>query len=151
MHRYFRKQLEKDNNIDREKSNLRSIDKNMTSHFEGYYLAINDQELPTKCLKNKRDRDNGKQPACNNKFKLCKINIEDVVQITSRCPNMSSRYYLPLRHDAAVKYQFQAHIKKNNPGVTFKENREYEFTCKVNEYEYWWNISITKHHTTNQM
>ena len=151
MHGYFRKQLEKDNNIDREKSNSRPIDKNMTSHFEGYNLAKHAQELLTKYLKNKRDRDNGKQTACIIKFKLCKINIEDVVHIISGCPNMSSRYYLPVRHDVAVKYLFQAHIKKNNPGATFKDNREYEFLYKVNEYEYWPNISITKYHTTNQM
>ena len=40
IHGYFRKQLEKDNNIDIEKSNSRSVNKNMTSHFEGYYSAI---------------------------------------------------------------------------------------------------------------
>ena len=55
---------------------------------------------------------------------------------------MSSRYYLHLRHDAVAKYLFRTHIKKNNPGATFKDNREYEFVYKVNEYKYWWNMSI---------
>ena len=59
----FRKQLEKDNNIDMEKSNSRAVNTNMTSHFEVYYSAIHDQELPTKYLKNKRDRDDGRPPA----------------------------------------------------------------------------------------
>ena len=72
MHGYFRKQLENDNNSDMEKSNSRSYNKNMTSHFEGYYSVIDDQELPTKYLKSKRDCNDGKQPTCNNKFKLCK-------------------------------------------------------------------------------
>ena len=31
---------------------------------------------------------------------------------------------------------FQAHIKKNNPDVLFKDNREYKFVFKVNKYEY---------------
>ena len=53
MHEYFRKELEKDNNVNMEKSNSRSINKNMTSHFESYYSAIHDQEQPTKYLKNK--------------------------------------------------------------------------------------------------
>ena len=134
MHEYFRNQLEKDNNINVEKSNSRSINKNMTSHFEGYYLAIHDQELPTKYLKNKCDCDDGKQPTCNKKCRLHKNNIEDVVHIISGCPNMPSRYYLPLRHDTVAKYLFQAHIKKNNTGATFKDNREYEFVYKFNEY-----------------
>ena len=55
---------------------------------------------------------------------------------------MSSRYYLPLHHDAVAKYLFRSHIKKNNPGATFKRNREYELEYRVNEYEYWKNISI---------
>ena len=142
MHGYFRKQLEKDNNIDMEKSNSRSVNKNMASHFEVYYPAIHDLELLTKYLKNKRDRDDGKQLTCDNKCRLCKTNIEDFVHIICGWPNMSSRYYVPLRHDAEAKYLFRVHIKKNNPGATFKDNREYEFVYKVNEYECWWNISI---------
>ena len=97
----------------------------MTSHFEGYYSAILDQELPTKYLKNKSDRDDRKPLTCNNKCRLYITNIEDVAHIISRCPNISSRRYLPLRHDAAAKYLFQTHIKINNPGATFKVNREY--------------------------
>ena len=55
---------------------------------------------------------------------------------------MSSGYYLPLCRDAVAKYLFRVHIKKNNLGATFEDNREYEFVYKVNKYEYWWNISI---------
>ena len=76
------------------------------------------------------------------KCRLCKTNIEDVVHTISGCPNMSSGYYLPLCRDAVAKYLFRVHIKKNNPGATFEDNREYEFVYKVNKYEYWWNISI---------
>ena len=142
MHGYFRKQLEKDDNNDMGKSNSRSITKNVTSHFEGYYSAIHDQELSTKYLKSKRDRDDGKQSTCNKKCRLCKTNIEDIVHIISGCRNMSFRYYLPLRHDAAAKFLFQAQIKKNNPGTTFKDTREYRFMYKLNEYEYWCSILI---------
>ena len=81
------------NNIDMEKSYSRSINKNMTSHFEGYYSAIQDQELPTKYLKNNCHRYDGKQPTCNKKCRLCKTNAEYVARIISGCPNMSSRYY----------------------------------------------------------
>ena len=52
---------------------------------------------------------------CSNKCRLCKTNIEDVVNIISGCLNMSSRYYLPLWHDAIAKHLFQAHIMKKTP------------------------------------
>ena len=142
MHSYFRNKLEKDDNIDMEKSNSRSVNKNMTFHVEGYYSTIHDQELIAKYLKNKRERDDGKQPTFNNKCRLRKTKIEVVVHIISGCPDMSSRHYLPLHHDAVTKYLFRSHIKKNIPGASFKDNRENEFVQKDNEYEYWWNISI---------
>ena len=79
-----------------EKRNYRSINKNMKSHFEGYYSDIHDQELPTKYLKNKSGRDYGKQPTCSNKCRLCKTNKEDVEHKISEYPNMCSRSYLPI-------------------------------------------------------
>ena len=45
--------------------------------------------------------------------------------IISGCWNMSSRYYLPVRHDEVAKYLFQTNIKKNNPGAKIKDNIEY--------------------------
>ena len=119
------------------------------------YLAIHYQVLSTKYLRNISDPDEGKQPTCNNKFRLFKTNIEDVVHIITGCLNVSPRYYLPLRHDAIVIYLFQGYINKNIPRTTFKGNREYEFVYKVKECEYWWNILIKtiekKYYKTNQM
>ena len=71
----------------------------------------------------------------------CKTNIEDVVHIISGS-NMSSRYYLLLRHDAVTKYLFRVHIKKHNPDATFKYNREFvRIRGKSGTYRHWWNIS----------
>ena len=53
---------------------------------------------------------------------------------------MSSRYYLPLRHDAVAKCLLKAHVMKHN--TNFKEIRESEFVYKTDNLEYWWNISI---------
>ena len=50
-HEYLRKQVKKDNNIDIEKSNSRAVNKNMTTNFAGYYLAIHDEDLATKYRK----------------------------------------------------------------------------------------------------
>ena len=50
-HEYLRKQLEKDNNIDMEKSNPRSVNKNMTTNFASYYSAMRNEDLPTKYRK----------------------------------------------------------------------------------------------------
>lgn len=47
MHGYFQKKLHQDENIDIEGSQLRCCTKQITSHFEGYLGAIQDQAIAT--------------------------------------------------------------------------------------------------------
>ena len=108
----------------------------MTSHFEGYLGAIQNQEIATKYLKRKHQIDSGQQPTMNNKCCLCKSSVEDVNHVISSCPKMSASYYLPLRHDALAKYVLKAVIMKNHP------ISEYEYVIKHDDMEYWCNISI---------
>ena len=39
----------------------------MTSQFEGYLASIHDQEIPTKYLINKRQKEAGKEATCDTK------------------------------------------------------------------------------------
>ena len=115
----------------------------MTSHIEGYIEAIQDQEIPTKYLLNKRARDAGKELPCDNKCHLCKTNIEDVIHIISCCPFTSARYYLPMRHDVVAKTMCKEIIKKNHPEIEAPiEINEQEYIQKLGDNEYWWNLSI---------
>ena len=116
----------------------------ITTQFEGYLEAIQDQEMPVKFLVRKRQTDSGQSPTTNNKCRLCKINIEKVNHIISRCPKISTRYYLPLGHDALAKYILilKAIITKNHPNERYRGLNEYEFVKKVGDKEYCWNISI---------
>ena len=56
---------------------------------------------------------------------------------------MSTRYYLPLRHDALAKYILKAFITMNHPHERYRDLNEYEFVKKIGDKEKWWNISIT--------
>ena len=96
MHGYFFKKFQNDETIDKNVSNSRSTYSTITSHFEGYINAIQDQEIPTKYLVNKCQKDANLQLTCNNKCCLCKVNAEDANHIISGCPQMSVRYCLPL-------------------------------------------------------
>ena len=119
MHGYYYRKLQQNDKIDISVSQQRSRTKQITSQFEGYLGAIQDQEIPTKFLVHKRQIDSGQSPTTNNKCRLCKINIEDVNHIISSCPKMSTRYYLPLRHDALAKYILKAIITKNHPNERY--------------------------------
>ena len=141
MHGYFRKTIELDQNIDKKESQQWLQDKYLTSHFTAYACAVEEQEIATKYLNNKRHRDEGKTPSISNKCRLCKTNIEDITHIVSACPMMSSWYYLPLRHDPVAKAIYLEHTKKN-ANTALKFRNENEFIEKIGDYEYWWNISI---------
>ena len=76
----------------------------LTSHFEGYISVIHEQEI----FDNKRAKVAGKEPSCDNKFRLCKANVECVTHIISI---MSARYYLPVRHGMVAKTLFNEAIR----------------------------------------
>lgn len=102
--------LEKDQRIDHNSSNLWTKIRKLTSHFEGYISVIHEQEI----FDNKRANVAGKEPSCDNKFRLCKANVECVTHIISSCPFMSARYYLPMRHGMVTKTLFKEAIRENH-------------------------------------
>ena len=142
MHGYFYKKLINNEEIDQKLSCSRTKTHSMTSHFEGFLAAIRDQEIPTKFLKHKRQIGAGITPEGNNKCRLCKSNVEDVNHIISSCNQMSAKYYLPLRHDVIASNVLKMIIKKNHPERRVKLLNESEYVIKIENHEYWWNMSI---------
>ena len=126
----FNRTIEKDQKIDHKTSKSWTKNGKLTSHFEGYIAAIQEQEIPTKYLINKRARDAGKKPPCDNKCRLCKTNFEYVIHIISCCPFMSARYYLPMRHDMVAKTLYKNIIKKNTQKLKFPRKSMNKSTYK---------------------
>ena len=104
MHGYCERKINNDTEIDKHLSNYWKKDKFVSSQLENYLSITQDQELPAKYLENKRARDSGKTPDCNNKCRLSPTNVEDISLIIAGRSHMSARYYLPLRHDEVAKY-----------------------------------------------
>ena len=142
MHGYIHRKLTGDTTVDKALSQLWLRDKYMTSHFKAYACAIQEQEIATKYLIHKRQRDNGITPSSDNKCRLCRTNIEDITHIISACPLMSTGYYLPLRHDQVGKIIYKEHVKKHTSSSKVTLNNEPEYIYKHDQFEYWWNISI---------
>ena len=53
--------------------------------------------------------------------------VEDIGHILAGCPQISSRFYLPLRHDEVEKTFLYSRIKKYNPikKITLSNESEY--------------------------
>ena len=112
MHEYYERKVNNDTQIDKHLSNYWKKDRFVTSQQKDYLSTIRDQESPTKYLRYKWAR---KTPDCNNKCRLCTTNIENISHVIARCCNMSTRYYLPLRHDEVAKTLLNSHLKKSYP------------------------------------
>ena len=111
MHGYYEKKLEQDPGVDRSLSFLWKKDRYVTSEGKNYLSATQDQELQTKHLQYKRVLEKGNTPNHNNKCRLCMSSVEDTGHILAGCPQMSSRFYLPLRHGEVAKTFLYSHIK----------------------------------------
>ena len=136
IHGYFQRKLKDDSKIDHKTSLQRNKNRSTSSHFNSYLDSIVDQELPTRYIQHKR------QQIDNNRCRLCRSNVEDIIHITNGCPKMSARYYLPLRHDALAKYVLKAVIRKKHPEHQYCNSRDPEYVLKLDNVEYWWNLSV---------
>ena len=58
------------------------------------------------------------------------------------CPNMSARYYLPLRHYEVAKTVFNSHLRKFYPSKEIKFSSEPEYSYEKDHQEYWRNVSV---------
>ena len=139
LHRYVSKYISQLPEIDQLKSKQWTCNKYMSSHFEAYACAIQEQEIGTKDLISRRNKKVGVHT--DNRCRLCKNQVEDMFHVISSCSRMSSRYYLPLRHDAIAKYVYEQHRMKLVPGCKVEYPAD-EFIHSEGNIEYWWNLSV---------
>ena len=128
--------MDNDNNIDKQQSLAWTKNRFITSDLEVYMGKSTEQELPTKYIRNKRDRDSGKTPTYSNKCRLCHTVIEDVTHVICNCPEMSARYYLPLHHDRMGKILNISHIQKHSPETKVEQLKDPEHIRTVKHMEY---------------
>ena len=77
----------------------------------------------------------------SDKCRLCKSNVEDIHDIASSCPQLSSRYYVPLRHNVIAKCVYNKLLI--NDGQNRKLLQEPDQIYNTNDKEYWWDTPIT--------
>ena len=74
LHGYISTKLERDINLDKNRSLSWRRDRYIKSKTEAYMSAIIEQEIPIKYIKKKRS----KNTLISDKCRLCKSNVEDI-------------------------------------------------------------------------
>jgi len=123
-------------NTDHSMSNAWTRSHKLTSHVEGYLCAIQEQEIATRYLTQKRlGKTEGVAVLCRH----CKTHPEDIAHIVGSCPSLAPSMYLPLRHDQVAKTLYNAVCRKVDPTQPFKRP---ESVSQVGPLEIWWDQRI---------
>ena len=113
---------------------------NLTSHIEGYFCAVQEQEVETKALRKLREKDQEKKSSMDSKCRLCGKNKENIYHIIASCPVFSSNLYLNVRHNPIAKkiYDQVSATDNDNKKKWTHTNKVPPSITKLGSTEIWW-------------
>ena len=135
QHGYLFRKQESQLEHDKKHTNKWLKDRLMTSHIEGYICAIQEQEIKTKLLENKREN-----PEVNPKCRYCKVSDESIFHILNSCSQLSASLYLPVRHNEVAKIVYYELIQMYDETV---ERKKPIPTYRTSTIEVWWDKKIS--------
>ena len=136
QHGYLFKKQQGQTGYDKEATNAWLQDRFMTSHIEGYICAIQEQEIRTRQLINKREN-----PESSPKCRFCKVMDESIFHILNSCSRLSVSMYLPVRHNEVAKILYNELLAE--AGYPQEERKTPESTFKTDKIEIWWDRKIS--------
>ena len=136
QHGYLFKKQQSAPDYDKESTNAWLKDQFMSSHIEGYVCAIQEQEIRTRQLINKREDPNS-SPKC----RFCKVMDESIFHILNSCSHLSISMYLPVRHNEVAKVLYFELLKEF--GEVHEDKKSPESTFKTDNVEIWWDKKIS--------
>ena len=146
MHGYTFREMQKKPDVDLPVSLSWYKNKRMTSEFEAYATAVQEQEVACKYLLKNRQISTGNEVITSNKCRLCRNAVEDTCHIVAGCDRMAARYYIPLRHDPVARYIWNAIRRKDYSERSFDKDSNLDLQegyIDAHEcHEYWWNLPV---------
>ena len=136
LHNYLFKKTETDDEIDQEASN-QWLHSGMSLHVEGYINAMQEQEIATKAIKKRRNKDQ----CMNSKCQLCELQEETVLHVLGACPSLSTNLYVSTRHDNVGQIIVEEVLKQENKD--HQQRKHPESVIETPTKEIWLNIPMT--------
>ena len=107
---------------------------NLTSHEEGYYCAIQEEEINTRGLQQRRSKENNDE-IHRKKCRMCHKEKESIQHILACCEGLRIPLYLPVRHNAVAKVLYKFFTESNY--------HEIQDVYKCESFELWWDTKVT--------
>ena len=135
-HGYLQNKLNNNEFIDMKATN-KWLDLRLTSHLEGYTVAIMEQEINTKETMKRKEKDLDKKCHMDTKCRICsRSDEESVFHLVCSCPILAPTLYLHVRHNQVARILYQEVLQ--NERLEFSPP---EVTTK-NQLEVWWDQEI---------
>ena len=133
-HGYHQTQIESQENIDTQKTN-KWLSLRLSSHIEGFVCALQEQEIDTKSLRKRREKDIEKRKKIDSVCRVCRKQEETLYHVIGSCPVLAATLYLKRRYNQVAKIIYQEKMKNEKlidpPDVT-----------KTAEAEMWWDQKV---------
>ena len=139
LHGYLLHKIEKDIETD-QTSTPEWMNTGITSHAEGYVLAMQEQEIAMRAMIKRRQKDDALPIKC----RLCKGQEQTVFHVLGSFPSLSSNLYTDHRHDKLGEIIVQEILRDNQVKKHWGPPAE---VTKTSTKEIWWNQHI---HTTKK-
>ena len=134
-HGYLQNKLNNNEFIDMKSTN-KWLDLRLTSHLEGYTVAIMEQEINTKETMKRKEKDLDKKRHMDTKFRICSRSEESEFHLVCSCPILPPTLYLHVRRNQVARILYQEVLQ--NERLEFSPP---EVTTK-SQLEVWWDQEI---------
>jgi hypothetical protein len=135
-HGYLCKQQTMSKNYCSTGTNLWLQSYNIPSHIEGYFCAIQEQEIATRQLQKRRSKESTN---VDSRCRHCKLRDEDICHIIGACSKLCSSMYLPFRHDQVARMVYIEILRTQDESIKFKQPEKVSI---VGSLEVWWDHKI---------
>ena len=100
-----------------------------TSHIEGFICAMQEQEIDTRRLRKRREKDVTKKRSINNTCRICKSAEGSLFHLLCSCSVLSPTLYLTVHHNQVARIIYQELMNHDRviykpPEVTRTEDKE---------------------------
>ena len=133
QHYFLFKSRKQVKTIDSKKTTLWLGKANISSHMEGYCCAIQEEEINTHGLKQRRCEDKENE-IHQLKCRICHKEKESIQHVLACCPRLRIPMYLPTRHNAVAKRIY--HL------ITGHRANDIQDVFNDDEVEVWWDVKI---------
>ncbi len=134
QHGFLFKTRERITDIDQDKTNYWLTKSSTTSHVEGYICAIQEEEINTRGLQKRREKNDVDGQNKNYRCRVCHQETETIQHVLACCDRLRIPLYLPVRHNAVASVLYHQ--------LTMTNSKEIQSVYKDENIELWWDTKI---------